>query len=40
MVLVSANCHLIEVASVFEGRVPSPWKERAPHAVDADDGTQ
>jgi predicted TIM-barrel fold metal-dependent hydrolase len=40
IVLVSANCHLIEVASVFEGRVPSRWKERAPRVVDADDGTQ
>lgn len=40
LTLISANCHLIESADVYEGRMPSKWADRSPRLVKLDGGGQ
>lgn len=40
MPLFSANCHLIEPAHTFEGRVSRQWADRVPRLVDGAEGGQ
>src|SRR5271166_4661805 len=39
LILVSVDDHVVEPPDMFEGRVPAKWKDRAPHVVHNDDGT-
>jgi predicted TIM-barrel fold metal-dependent hydrolase len=38
LTIISANCHVVEPPSIFEGRLPSDLAARAPHIVETDDG--
>ena len=40
MILISVDDHIAEPASMFENYVPAAYKERAPHVVVEDDGTE
>ena len=40
MILISVDDHIAEPASMFENHVPAAYKERAPHVVVEDDGTE
>ena len=40
MPLFSANCHFIEPANIFEGRMSKKWADRAPVFIDNDEGGQ
>ena len=39
LILVSVDDHVVEPPDLFEGHVPSRWKDRAPRVVHKDDGT-
>jgi predicted TIM-barrel fold metal-dependent hydrolase len=40
MILISVDDHIAEPASMFENHVPAAYRERAPHVVVEDDGTE
>jgi predicted TIM-barrel fold metal-dependent hydrolase len=40
LTLISANCHLIETADVYEGRMPAKWADRAPRVETLEGGGQ
>ena len=38
--IVSVDDHLIEPRDIFEGRIPTKWKDRAPRLIEHDDGSE
>lgn len=40
LILISANCHLIETADVYDGRMPAKWVDRAPRVEVLERGGQ